>query len=381
MKILVVSKILVVAAYRHKLDEIAARPEVERVVAVIPPAWREPGGRTLTLEPPPDDASPRYELWVEPIRFNGRYHLFYWPGLARVIRQVRPDLVHLDEEPYNLATVHGARQASGAGVPSLFFTWQNLLRRYPPPFRWFEQDVFKRSSHAIAGSDEALDVLRHKGYRGSASVIPQFGVDPRLFAPAAAPPPGPPVIGFISRLVEEKGVFVLLDALAGLRGDWRLHVIGAGPLEARARERVAQLGLADRVIWEHGVPSVQVPDRLRTFTVYVQPSLTRRNWKEQFGRALMEAMACGVAVIGSSSGSIPDVIGDAGLVVDEGDPSQLRDALARILDDCVLRSELGQRGRARVLACYTNARIAEQTVAAYLTALGGGVLDPALYKR
>jgi glycosyltransferase involved in cell wall biosynthesis len=381
VKILVVSKILVVAAYRHKLDEIAARPEVERVVAVTGPAWYEPGGRTLVFEPSPADATPNYEVRVEPIRFNGSYHLFYWPALGRVIREVRPDLVHLDEEPYNLATLHGARQASGAGVPSLFFTWQNLLRHYPPPFRWFEQDVFRRSSHAIAGSDEALEVLRHKGYRGSASVIPQFGVDPELFAPAATPPPGPPVIGFISRLVEEKGVFVLLDALAGLRGDWRLHVIGAGPLEARARERSAQLGFADRVTWERGVPSVEVPDRLRRFTVYVQPSLTRRNWKEQFGRALMESMACGVPVIGSSSGAIPNVVGDGGLVVDEGDPLQLRDALARVLDDCALRSELGRRGRARVLECFTNARIAEQTVSAYLTALGGHILDPALYRR
>ncbi len=369
MKVLVVSKILVVAAYRHKLHEIAARPEVDRLVAVTPPAWHEPGGRSLTLEPSPGGASAEYELRIEPIRFNGSYHLFYWPGLGRVIRQVRPDLVHLDEEPYNLATVHGTRQASAAGSPSLFFTWQNLLRRYPPPFRWFEQDVFKRSSHAIAGSDEALDVLRHKAYAGTASVIPQFGVDPDLFAPGSAPPADPPVIGFISRLVEEKGVLVLLDALAGLRGDWRLHVIGAGPLESAARKRAAHLGFADRVIWEHGVPSVQVPDRLRMFTVLVQPSLTRRHWKEQFGRALVEAMASGLTVVGSSSGSIPSVIGDAGLVVNEGDPIQLRDALTRVLGDCELRAELGRRGRARVLACYTNARIAEQTIAAYTMAL------------
>jgi hypothetical protein len=69
VKILIVSKILVVAAYRHKLDEIAARPEVERLVVVTPPSWHEPGGRALTLEP---SAGPKaYELRVEPIRVNG----------------------------------------------------------------------------------------------------------------------------------------------------------------------------------------------------------------------------------------------------------------------------------------------------------------------
>jgi glycosyltransferase involved in cell wall biosynthesis len=253
----------------------------------------------------------------------------------------------------------------------LFFTWQNLLRRYPPPFRWLERGVFRRSAHAIAGSAEALEVLRAKGYRGPASVIPQFGVDPDLFSPGPRPIDDPPVIGFIARLVEEKGVFVLLAALAGLAGAWRLHVVGSGPLEAKARRRAAQLGLNERISWESGIPSTQMPERLRTFTVLVQPSLTRPHWKEQFGRAVMEAMACGVPVVGSASAEIPNVLGDAGLLVPEDDAAALRDAIARLLADRQLRAELARRGRARALACYTNQRIAEQTVSAYRAALSG----------
>lgn len=372
LRVLIVSKILVLAAYRRKLDEIAARPEVDRLVAVTPPAWREPGGRTLIFEPSAGQQA--YELRVEPIRFNGSYHLFYWPGLGRVLREVRPDLVHLDEEPYNLATAHGSWLAARVRARSLFFTWQNLARRYPPPFSWFERGVYRRSAFAIAGSAEALSVLRAKGYAGSASVIPQFGVDPDLFAPRPVPLPAdePPIIGFIARLVEEKGIFVLLDALASLDGPWRLHVIGTGPVEARARARAAELGLADNIVWEQGVPSTLVPDRLRSFAMLVQPSLTRRNWKEQFGRALMEAMACGIAVVGSTSAEIPRVIADAGLVVPEGDPVALRQAIARLLDDRELREDLGRRGRQRVLESYTNARIADQTVQAYRSALSTG---------
>jgi glycosyltransferase involved in cell wall biosynthesis len=371
VKVLIVSKILVVAAYRHKLDEIAARPEVERLVVVTPPAWHEPGGRELALEP---SAGPHaYDLRIEPIRFNGSYHLFYWPGLGRVLRDVRPDLVHLDEEPYNLATAHGSWLAGRVGARSLFFTWQNQVRRYPPPFSWFERSVFRRSAFAIAGSGEALRVLRTKGYAGPASVIPQFGVDPDLFTPGLVPPLAgdPPVIGFIARLVEEKGIFVLLAALAGLPGAWRLHVLGSGPLERKARRRASELGLAERIIWERGIPSTLIPERLRTFSMLVQPSLTRRNWKEQFGRALMEAMACGVAVVGSTSAEIPNVIGNAGLVVPEGDATALREAMARLLTDRQLRDELGRRGRQRVLDCYTNERIAEQTVGVYRSVLVG----------
>jgi glycosyltransferase involved in cell wall biosynthesis len=367
VRVLIASKILVVAAYRRKLDEIAAQPGIQQLVAVTPPAWREPGGRMLTLEPGPTD---HYLLRVEPIRFNGSFHLFHWPGLGRVIREIQPDLVHLDEEAYNLATLLGLRAAQQVGARTVFFTWQNLLRRYPAPFNLFERYVFGHANHAIAGSGEALEVLRAKGYGGPASVIPQFGVDPELFTPAPGAE-GVPTIGFIARLVEEKGVFVLLDALANLEGEWRVHAIGSGPLKQRAQRRAAALGIAERITWEPGVPSTEMARRLQRCSVVVQPSLTRRHWKEQFGRALMEAMACGVPVVGSDSGEIPHLIGDAGLIVREGDAAALRSALSRLLGSRALRKELGARGRARVLACFTHHRVAEQTVAVYRSVLQG----------
>ncbi len=366
MKVVIISKILVVAAYRQKLEAIAAHPEIERLVAVTGPEWREPGGRRVRFEP--SDPPSNYELRVEPIWLNGSYHLFAWPHLGRVLREIRPDLVHIDEEPYNLAAAHGTWHARRVGARSLFFAWQNLLRRYPPPFNWFERSVYAHSAFAIAGSREALQVLHAKGYNGPGAVIPQFGVDPSLFSPVASPPTGTPVIGFIARLVEEKGIFVLLEALQRMSGDWRLHVIGAGPAERLARGRAVELGIHDRVLWEHGIPSTEVPSRLRTFSVLVQPSLTRRHWKEQFGRTVMEAMACGVPVIGSDSAEIPNVLGDAGVVVPEGKADALQRAIERVLGNAELRCELARRGRARVLECYTHARIAEQTVAAYRAA-------------
>jgi glycosyltransferase involved in cell wall biosynthesis len=127
------------------------------------------------------------------------------------------------------------------------------------------------------------------------------------------------------------------------------------------------------VTWERGVVSTLIPDRLRSFSVLVQPSLTRPHWKEQFGRALMEAMACGIPVIGSASAEIPHVVANAGLIVPEGDPQALRQTLATLLTDTALRAELGRRGRTRVLACFTNARIAEQTVSTYRAVLGATI--------
>jgi glycosyltransferase involved in cell wall biosynthesis len=368
LRVLIASKILLVGAYRRKLDEIAAQPDVD-LIAVVPPSWREPGGRELTLEPGPTRG---YQLRVEPIRFNGNFHLFHWKTLGRVLRETSPDLVHLDEEPYNLATALGTHQALRVGARSVFFTWQNLQRRYPPPFRQFERFVYRHSTSAIAGNAEAVGVLRRKGYTGPTAVIPQFGIDPDLFSPRPSGRADAPfTIGFMARLVEEKGVLVLIDALRGLDGDWRLHVIGSGPLRHKAELRLSAADLGGRVTWEAAVPSTAVPDRLRGFDALVLPSLTRSHWKEQFGRALVEAMACGVPVVGSTSGEIPHVVGDAGSVVPEGDARALCSELRRLMLDADLRADLGQRGRARALAEFTHQRVAEHTVDVYRKALEG----------
>jgi glycosyltransferase involved in cell wall biosynthesis len=173
------------------------------------------------------------------------------------------------------------------------------------------------------------------------------------------------VIGYVGRLVEEKGVHILLQAAAGLDGDWVLKVVGTGPYAASLQALCAQLGIAKRVVWAGVVPSAEIPRVLNELDVLVLPSLTRRNWKEQFGRILIEAMACEVPVVGSSSGEIPHLIADAGLIFPEGDVEALRDALSRLMQEPDLRLALGQKGRARVLAHYTQQQIAAETYTLY----------------
>ena len=363
MRVLMVSKALVVGAYQRKLELLARQPDVE-LTCVVPPAWGSQRLERAFLD--------GYRLFVAPIRFDGNFHLHHYPTLGKIIRANRPDLVHIDEEPYNLATFLALRSARAAGARGLFFTWQNLDRRYPPPFAWMERYVLDRSRYAIAGNAEAVGVLRRKGYRGPASVIPQFGVDPDRFSPGDGPrdPTRPFTIGFVGRFEEEKGLFVLLDALAELTGDWRLRLVGGGPLGDGLGAYAERIGIGGRVSIEPGVPSLQVPSVMRDLDVLVLPSLTRPNWKEQFGRVLVEAMACVVPVVGSDSGEIPNVIGDGGLVVPEGDAAALRAALARLMDDGELHAALAARGRRRVLARYTHQHIAEQTAQAYRAATG-----------
>ena len=359
MRVVMISKALVVAAYQRKLEALAEQPGIDLTV-VVPQAWAgqkyEPGFVR------------GYRTLVQPIRFDGNFHLFHFPKLGRVLNELQPDIVHVDEEPYNLATVLAVRQSLAAGARPLFFTWQNLMRRYPPPFSLFERYVYARCPVGIVGNAEAASVLHQKGYRGVTPVIPQFGVDPELYAPASLVEPltdRPFTVGYVGRLTPEKGIDVLLQAVSHMTGDWRLRIVGNGPLRDTVPHRTADPGIADRVTVEAGVPSTEVPAVMRQLDVLAVPSLTTPAWKEQFGRVITEAMACGIPVVGSDSGEIPNVIGDGGLVTPEGNADALSDVLSRLQHDDHLRQALGRQGRARVLAHFTHARIADQTMAAY----------------
>ena len=239
----------------------------------------------------------------------------------------------------------------------------------------------RNADYAIAGNSEAVKVLKAKGYRGPSRVIPQFGVDPEIYQVAGRRSQVTSrrsqvagrifVIGYVGRLVEEKGVHVLLRAVAGLSGEWRLRILGGGPQRAYLERLAVELGIVERVRFEDPIPSTQMPDYYHQLDALVLPSMTRPNWKEQFGRVLIEAMACGVPVVGSDSGEIPNVIGDAGLVFAEGDAEALQTKLSQLMADTALRDELARRGRERVLAHYTQAQVAARTYQVYLELLGG----------
>ncbi len=361
MRVLMVSKACLSGSYQTKLEAIAAHDGVELAV-VVPPVWEDPAG-PVTLERSHTNG---YHLFVDPLRFNGHYHLHYYPRLDERLAQFQPDILHMDEEPYNVATWRAIKQAKRRNICTLFFSWQNIDRDYPYPFRAMEGWVLRQVDYAIVGNEAAAGVWRAKGYQGPIRVIPQFGVDPDLFHPPAGRDPERVfTIGVAGRLVTEKGVDIVLEALARLSGRWRLRIAGEGP-ERRALERMARdLRIDERVQFDGAIPNMQMPAYLRELDALVLASRTRPRWKEQFGRILIEAMATGVAVAGAASGEIPNVIGDAGLVFPEGDVAALSAALSRLLHESGLREALGRAGRQRVLQHYTQAQIAAATVDVY----------------
>jgi glycosyltransferase involved in cell wall biosynthesis len=165
--------------------------------------------------------------------------------------------------------------------------------------------------------------------------------------------------------VPEKGVDLLLRACAGGSEDWSLLIQGDGPERSRLAALATDLGVAARVHFLGRRPSTEMPAFYQALDVLVLPSVSRPNWIEQFGRVLVEAMACGVPVIGSTCGKIPHVIGDAGLVFFEGDVAALREALVALAADPPRRAGLAAAGRARVLAQFTQAQVAAATYRVY----------------
>lgn len=360
MRVLMISKACIVGIYQRKLEYIAQHEDIELLV-LVPPSWKDERGEQALERV----YTTGYQLIETPIMLNGNFHLHFYPQLNDYVHEFRPDIVHIDEEPYNVATWQALFLAKQIGAKPLFFTWQNIKRKYPPPFSWGESWVFQQVDYALVGTESAGEVLRQKNYHGSMSIIPQFGTDEELFQPQPLRTDRPFTIGYIGRLVPEKGVDHLLEAAAQLEGDWALRIVGSGPLRDPLGEFARELGISERVTWVDWVASTEMPRQYEEIDVLVLPSLTRPNWKEQFGRVLVEAMASARPIVGSDSGAIPGVIGNAGLIFPEGDVLALAQHLKTLQAKADLRLILGDLGRKRSLEHFTHRGIAEATVAIY----------------
>ena len=172
-----ISKALVAGTSQRKLEEIAKLPDMELTV-VTPEYWQSDDGSKQMLE---KLYTKGYRMIVTPMTLNGNFHLHYYPQLGKIMREVRPEVVHIDEEPYNVATAQTMFLAQQHKAHALFFTWQNLYRNYPPPFRQMELYNYRHAAAALAGNRDAESVLRRKGYKGPISVIPQFGFDTDIY--------------------------------------------------------------------------------------------------------------------------------------------------------------------------------------------------------
>lgn len=283
-----------------------------------------------------------------------RVHCFVYGRELRSLLAEPWDMVHCWEEPFIFAGGQVAWWAR-TGTPLVFRTAQSINKNYLPPFRWIERYAMRKAAGWIcSGSLVAQTLRQRRGYDKPMAQIP-LGVDLQCFHPDAQSgraildklgwKPGPPVVGYLGRFVPDKGLDLLTRALDQIQGEWRALFVGAGPMEPQLR-RWAE-GHGDRVRLCTDVIHDQVPAYLNAMTVLCAPSQTMPNWKEQFGRMVVESFAAGVPFIGSDSGEIPFVVRDAGVVVPEKDEAAWARAIADLLANPTRCRELSERGLQR----------------------------------
>jgi glycosyltransferase involved in cell wall biosynthesis len=358
-----------------RAEFIGALPGVQ-LKLLVPDRWRHYGlwrGAEMPLRPTFEFAPEKVRLpWAGP----AQWYLHYYPRLRRTIQEFQPDIIDLWEEPWGMVSAHTCwlrdRWAPLAKIVSE--TEQNLFKSLPFPFEKFRKYVFSKADLVIGRTEEAVDVVRRKGYAGVTAVVPN-SVDTGLFRKLdrdrcrSSLGLSGFVVGFVGRFTEEKGIFELLEAVKMSPPDVNLVLTGRGPADGELRQRAATAGLEGRVRVLPERALEQMPEVFNALDVLAVPSHTTPRWKEQFGRVIIEAHACGVPVIGSTCGAIPSVVGEGGIVVPEKDPHALAAALAKIHNDRSNAEAMGQAGYLRTHERYTWQATAEAMHTLYVQIL------------
>ncbi len=340
-RVLIVSHPAVLPVNQEVYGELAERGWA--VTLVVPSRWRHPYS-TATILPAalPVLAGAMRPL---PVILPGRHqrHL-YLASPSRVCAGVRPAVAFVEEEPFSVSAAQWRLALRRNGVPFGVSCAENRDRGQPAIARWSRTRVLRDAAFVAARSPDAASLARRWGARGRVAwwpyAVPRWetvaAVGERAFT-----------VGYAGRLVESKGLADLLAAVRRLAEPVELLLSGDGPLKDELRgQRIP--GSSVRVL--DTLRHAEMPSAYAQMDVLVLPSRTTPTWSEQFGRVIAEALSCGVPVIGSSSGSIPQLLEltGGGLVFAEGDVGALAGALDRLRGDPALRERLAAAGRAAV---------------------------------
>ncbi len=339
--LLVVSHPAVVDVNQEVYRELSRRGWQLKIV--LPSRWRhEYSQADITPK-----ALPGLESSLCPTRIAFPGHPqrhFYLTRCRALCARTRPDVAFIEAEPYALAAAQWGRTFAATGIPFGVQCYENIDRALPAPVRWLRSRVLREAAFVAARSDSAARLARAWGATGEIDFAP-----PAVPSWESVPEPSEHcfTIGYAGRLIENKGLSDLLDAVRQLDAPVELLLVGSGDQRAQLDGQPIP-GSSVRVLDE--LSHDQMARGYAQLDVLVLPSHTTPTWKEQFGRVIIEALWCGVPVVGSDSGEIPWLIGltGGGLVFPEGDPEALAGRLLELREDPELRKLLAVTGRAAV---------------------------------
>jgi glycosyltransferase involved in cell wall biosynthesis len=355
-------------AGRLRYYPLALRRDVD-VHLVVPAVWKE-FNRTIVADPTSITGLTVHVLPIQLSRVGSiGWYLHFYPGLQKLLREVEPDVIHLWEEPWSVVALQARILKKRAAL--VMEVDQNILKRLPPPFEMIRKEVLRHTDYVLSRSPDATEVVRARGYTGAVAPI-GYGVDQNTFNTDELSLPRREStrlqIGYVGRLIEEKGIDDALDAVARCKAPVSLSIMGEGPHDASLRRRTDELGLSDRVSYQKWGPPAEVATFLKKLDTLVLLTRTTKAVREQFGRVIVEAQACGIPVIGSESGSIPSVVGKGGWIVPERDPDALAELLQLIAANRDLRRTASYAAVDNVRSRFTYAAVAETLLSACFSA-------------
>ena len=358
IRAVIVSHLYADPANRAKLRSLTGLG-VSLAVAV-PDKWAGSDGKSLSTSWG-DDAGVR----VVPIPVIGRVsdpHRLHWSAktLRRLLTDFRPDLLHIEEEPWTQPASLALGLARRLGIRSVLSTAESLPGRYSIRQRFRRERSLRLATGVIGANRLALALATKRRPKLPHLALPQIGITP---PPAVARVPHPGLaIGFLGRLVPERGLDLLFRACVGLAGKWTLTVIGTGPSQEELETLAERLGISARVFWLGALPRQGVDEVWPRLDCLVFPARTTERWVATTARAALHAMANGVPVVASDSGALPEIVGDAGRIVPEEDVAALSAALESLYTDRAECERLGAAARRRIMDEFSDGAIATKTL-------------------
>ncbi len=318
-----------------------------RVTIVLPSRWRHEYSRAAIR--PAALAGLEDTLLPTRVLLAGRpQRHVYLTNCRALCARVRPDVAFVEAESYSLAAAQWGFALSRADVPFGVQCAENIDRDLPLPVRWLRAWVLRNAAFVAARSHSAAQLAHAWGAAGEVDFAPHAVPAWESSVAVGGPVPERPfTVGYAGRLVESKGLFDLLAAVRILPAPVELVLIGNGDLRPQLE---GQQIPGSRVRVLDGLAHDEMAGGYAQLDVLALPSHTTPTWKEQFGRVIVEALWCGVPVVGSDSGEIPwliDLTG-GGLVFPEGNSKELALQLARLRAEPGLRRELADTGRQAV---------------------------------
>lgn len=372
MRVLVISHTYIAPINRKKWQTLASLFSDVSIKIVFPNVWPT---TIFNHKAESDLSSYNFDnctfLSLDVFKAGNEVLYGYFPKkLIKLIKEFQPDLIQVEQGDNALSYFQTILFSKILGLKSkfIFFTWVNWRHSFSLKYRlfwkWIEKFNLNWSDAAVVGNRQASIILQEKKFMKPVFVLPQLGVDLHLFRPLKKENSSIIKIGFVGRLVEEKGIFLLLHAFTQLLHEYKnlkLSYLGCGPCHALLVQQINKLKIYDNVEIIAPVPHEQVANFMQGLDIFVLPSFDVDQWKEQFGHVLIEAMACKIAVVGSDAGDIPNVIAGVGQIFKQKNIESLRQSLKKLVQDEQYRNDIAMLGYQKVIKNYSCAAIAEQT--------------------